>query len=79
MQTAIDDVAKRLEVSTSTLRTWGEKFGIFGARTTSDQPVYSEREIEVLELIKQLRSNEAGYRTIRRHLESASTAPVFSD
>lgn len=76
-QTAIDDVAERLDVSASTLRTWGEKFGILGSRKGSQ--AYSEREIEILELIKNLRDDDAGYHTIRRHLESTVAAPVFAD
>lgn len=72
-QTAMNDVAERLEVSASTLRTWSEKFGVGG----SDKQLYSEREIEIFELIKQLRDDDAGYHTIRRHLESNVAAPVL--
>lgn len=72
-QTAMKEVAERLEVSPSTLRAWNEKFGLGG----SDKDAYSAREVEVLEFIKQLRDDDAGYRTIRRQLESNVADPVL--
>ena len=70
MQTSvtIHDAATRLGVCASTLRTWGEKTGVAGVRTSSGKRLYSEDDLAALEAVKALRDEDAGWMTIRRRI-----------
>ena len=64
----IHEAATRLGVCASTLRTWGEKTGVAGVRTSSGKRLYSEDDVNALEAIKALRDEDAGWLTIRRRI-----------
>lgn len=64
----IHDAATRLGVCASTLRTWGEKTGVSGVRTSSGKRLYSEEDLAALEAVKALRDEDAGWMTIRRRI-----------
>ena len=68
VSTPIHEAASQLGVSASTLRNWGEKLGVAGTRTSNGKRVYSNDELAVLETVKNLREQEAGWQTIRRHI-----------
>lgn len=85
----INEAASRLGVGASTLRTWGEKLGVAGTRTSSGKRVYSDEDLAVLEAVKNLRDQDAGWQTIRRHIgeptaghgepEAAHGAPTVAE
>lgn len=64
----IHEAATRLGVCASTLRTWGEKTGVAGTRTSSGKRVYTDVDLDVLETIKNLRTEDAGWQTIRKRI-----------
>lgn len=72
----IHEAATRLGVCASTLRTWGEKTGVAGVRTSSGKRLYSEDDLNALEAIKALRDEDAGWMTIRRRI---GREPVAGD
>lgn len=71
-QLTINEAAERLGVGASTLRTWGEKLGVEGARTSTGKRIYTDDDLAVLEVVKQLRDQDAGFETIRRQIGGAS-------
>ena len=70
----IHEAANRLGVCASTLRTWGEKTGVAGNRTSSGKRLYSDDDLSVLEAVKDLRDQDAGWTTIRKRI--GREAPV---
>lgn len=82
----IHEAATRLGVCASTLRTWGEKTGVAGVRTSSGKRLYSEDDLSALEAIKALRDEDAGWMTIRRRIGReageamiTSSTPLMAD
>ncbi len=76
----IHEAASRLGVCASTLRTWGEKTGVAGVRTSSGKRLYTEDDVAALEAIKSLRDEDAGWMTIRRRIgrEPQANDPVIT-
>lgn len=76
----IHEAATHLGVCASTLRTWGEKTGVTGVRTSSGKRLYSEDDVAVLEAVKALRDEDAGWMTIRKKIgrEPVASEPIIS-
>lgn len=62
------DVAERLGVSPSTLKTWTDRLGI-GSRNSSGKRLYEDTDISLLELVKSLRETDCGFDTITRRIK----------
>lgn len=65
-------VAKRLGIGVTTLKTWSEKVGI-GTKTSSGVWVYTEKDVELLEVVRSFRGDDRGFDTITRRIRAEST------
>jgi DNA-binding transcriptional MerR regulator len=62
------DLAAKLGVSITTIKTWSERVGI-GRKNSSGVWVYSENDLQILETVQALRGEDKGFETITRRLQ----------
>lgn len=68
------EVAERLDVPQTTIRTWVSQLPIPAKQDSRGRHRFDEDAIAVLEAIKKLRTEDAGYNTIRRVIEPATSS-----
>lgn len=62
------EAAGRLGLEPETLLGWGEKLGVKGTPRDDGEILLTPHELYLLELIKALREEEAGFDTIRKRI-----------
>lgn len=76
------EVAKRLGVGATTLKTWAEKVGV-GEKNGAGVWLFSERDMQTLEIVQALRDEGRTFITITRRLRpnepSTDTSPPDAD
>ena len=73
----VTEVCRKLSIKPHTLRYWEREFGIKPDRNSAGRRIYSETQLERLEIIKHLiRTDKLTVAGARRQLTKMSTQPI---
>jgi DNA-binding transcriptional MerR regulator len=76
---SVQEVAERLGVGATTIKTWATTLGIEGQRNASGKRYFTPDHLRILETVKALRDQDAGMETITRVVGQVSDTQRTTD